>query len=43
LLLLKSRLGLSGAEIAGLVTAFVVLVLVLSRFLFRAGIRDRPY
>jgi CDP-archaeol synthase len=43
LLLLKSRLGLSASEIAGLVTMFVVLVLVLSRFLFRAGIRDRPY
>jgi CDP-archaeol synthase len=43
LLLVKPSLGISGFQIAGLVATFVVLVLLLSRLLFRAGIRDRPY
>ena len=43
LLLLPDRLDLSGLEIAALLTAFVVLQIVLSRLLFRLGIRDRPH
>ena len=43
LLLVRAPLGLSGLEIALLVTAFVVVELLLSRLLFRLGIRDRPH
>ncbi len=43
LLVLKARLGLTGAEIAGVVAAFVVLEVILSRLLFRLHVRDRPY
>jgi len=43
LLLLRDRLDLSGLEIATLLIAFVALQMVLSRLLFRLGIRDRPH
>jgi CDP-diglyceride synthetase len=43
LLLLRTRLGLSAADIAVTVAAFVILELALSRLLFRLHIRDRPY
>jgi hypothetical protein len=43
LLVLRSRLGLSLADIAVTVAAFVVLQLALSRLLFTLHIRDRPY
>ena len=43
LLLLRNRLELSELEIAMLLTEFVALQIVLSRLLFRLGIRDRPH
>ncbi len=43
LLALAPALGLTAADIAGTVAAFVVLEIVLSRLLFRLKIRDRPY
>lgn len=38
-----ASLGLSGRDILLLVLAFVVLELLLSRLLYRLGLRDRPY
>jgi CDP-archaeol synthase len=43
LLLLHNQLGLSAADIALTVVAFIILELVLSRLLFMMNIRDRPY
>jgi hypothetical protein len=43
LLLLRTRLDLSAADIAVTVAAFVILELALSRLLFALHIRDRPY
>src|SRR5215213_9590803 len=43
LLRVRDRLGLGWPEIAGLLTAFVALQLLLSRLLFMLGARDRPY
>jgi hypothetical protein len=43
LLLLRTRLNLSAADIALTVAAFVILELALSRLLFTLHIRDRPY
>lgn len=43
LLAVRARLGLTGAEIAGLVIAFVILDLLLSRLLYRLRLRERPY
>jgi CDP-archaeol synthase len=43
LLLLRGPLDLSWLEIAGLVSAFVVVEIVVSRILYRLGLRDRPY
>jgi len=43
LLLLRGPLNLSWLSIVGLVAAFVVVELVLSRILYTWGIRDRPY
>jgi len=43
LLALKARLGLTAWDIAGVVLAFVVLELLLSRLLFGLHLRDRPY
>lgn len=42
-MLLRTTVGLSAADVAVTVTAFVILELVLSRLLFRLHIRDRPY
>lgn len=39
----KSRLGLTAWDIAGVVFAFILLELLLSRLLFRLHWRDRPY
>ena len=39
----KSRLGLTTWDIAGVVFAFVLLELLLSRVLFGMRLRDRPY
>ena len=43
LLLVKAQFDLTSLHIAGLIFAFVVLEVVLSRILFRLKIRDRPY
>jgi CDP-2,3-bis-(O-geranylgeranyl)-sn-glycerol synthase len=43
LLLVREPLALSAAEILGLVAAFVVLELLLSRLLYRLHIREQPY
>jgi CDP-2,3-bis-(O-geranylgeranyl)-sn-glycerol synthase len=43
LLLLRFRLGLGAGDIVLLVALFIMLELVLSRLLYRLGIRDRPY
>jgi CDP-2,3-bis-(O-geranylgeranyl)-sn-glycerol synthase len=43
LVALAPSLGLSAADIAVTVAAFVMLEIVLSRLLFRLKIRDRPY
>jgi CDP-2,3-bis-(O-geranylgeranyl)-sn-glycerol synthase len=43
MLLLRARLGLSPAEIAVALVAFVVAELTLSRLLYWLNIRDRPY
>ena len=43
LLLLRTRFGLSAADIAATVAAFVILELALSRLLFVWHMRDRPY
>lgn len=43
MLLLRSGLGLSAADIVAGVAGFVVLELALSRLLFALRIRDRPY
>lgn len=39
----KSRLGLTAWDIAGVVFAFILLELLLSRVLFGMRLRDRPY
>jgi CDP-2,3-bis-(O-geranylgeranyl)-sn-glycerol synthase len=39
----KSRLGLSAWDIAGVVFAFILLELLLSRLLYGLRLRDRPY
>jgi CDP-diglyceride synthetase len=43
LLVVKAQFNLTAPHIAGLVLAFIVLEVVLSRILFRLKIRDRPY
>ncbi len=43
LLLLRVRLGLGAGDIVLIVALFIALELVLSQFLYRLGIRDRPY
>ncbi len=43
LLLVRDHLGLRWLEIAVLLTAFVALQLMLSRLLFKLGLRDQPY
>jgi CDP-2,3-bis-(O-geranylgeranyl)-sn-glycerol synthase len=43
LLVIKAQFNLTGLHITGLVLAFIVLEVVLSRILFRLKIRDRPY
>jgi hypothetical protein len=43
LLVVKAQFNLTAPHIAGLVLAFVVLEVVLSRILFRLKIRDHPY
>ncbi len=43
LLAVRTQFGLTAAQIAVLVLIFVLLEIVLSRVLFRLGIRDRPY
>lgn len=43
MLLLPASLGLSAADIAVALAAFILLEMALSRLLFRLGIRDRPY
>lgn len=43
LLLLRTRLGLGAGDIVLIVALFVALELILSQFLYRLGIRDRPY
>jgi len=43
LLVVKAQFNLTSLHIAGLVLAFIVLEVVLSRILFRLKIRDRPY
>jgi CDP-2,3-bis-(O-geranylgeranyl)-sn-glycerol synthase len=42
-LVLKARLGLTAWDIAGVVFAFILLGLLLSRLLFGLRLRDRPY
>jgi len=42
LLLLQEHLGLSGGDIALVVTVFIALELLLSRLLFKLHIRDQP-
>jgi CDP-2,3-bis-(O-geranylgeranyl)-sn-glycerol synthase len=42
-LVLKARLGLTAWDIAGVVFAFILLGLLLSRLLFGLHLRDRPY
>jgi CDP-2,3-bis-(O-geranylgeranyl)-sn-glycerol synthase len=43
LLAVRSRLGLTAWDILAVVLAFFGLELLLSRLLFRAHLRDRPY
>jgi hypothetical protein len=43
LLVLKDSLGLSWSDVAFVVLAFVLLGLLLSRVLYKFGIRDQPY
>ena len=43
LLLLRIRLGLGAGDVVLIVALFVALELILSQFLYRLGIRDRPY
>lgn len=43
LLAVQANLGLTVTDIAILLIAFVVLEVILSRVLYRLGIRDRPY
>lgn len=43
LLLLHPRLGLGAVDIVVIVALFIALELILSKLLFRLGIRDRPY
>jgi CDP-2,3-bis-(O-geranylgeranyl)-sn-glycerol synthase len=43
LLAVQQRLGLQAWDIALLVGAFLVLELLLSRLLFRVGLREQPY
>ena len=43
LIVLRTRLTLSGTEIVVLVAAFLVLEIWLSRLLFRLHLRDQPY
>lgn len=43
LLLVRSRLGLSGGEIAALVAVFIVFELLISRLLFKVHLREHPY
>lgn len=43
LLIFKTRLGLSAWEIGGVVLAFILLDLLLSRLMFGMHLRDRPY
>ena len=43
LLFLRSRLHLSGVDIAVLVAAFILFEVVLSYFLFKLRIREQPY
>jgi CDP-archaeol synthase len=43
LFFMQDSLGLSWSEIVVLLVAFLALQLVLSRLLFRLGVRDRPY
>jgi CDP-diglyceride synthetase len=43
LLVLRSRLNLSGMDIALVVAAFILFEVVFSYLLFKLGIRDRPY
>jgi hypothetical protein len=43
MLLFRSSLGLSAADIAVALAAFIVLEIILSRLLFSLHIRDRPY
>lgn len=42
-LVYKTRLGLTAWDIAGVVFAFILLELLLSRLLFGLHLRDRPY
>ena len=42
-LALKSRLALTAWDITGVVFAFILLELLLSRLLFGLHLRDRPY
>jgi CDP-2,3-bis-(O-geranylgeranyl)-sn-glycerol synthase len=43
LLVLQTKLGLSWVDVAFLVLAFLVLGLLLSRVLYKFGIREQPY
>lgn len=43
LLMVRSKFGLAESDLVGLVTAFVVLELILSRILFWLHIRRQPY
>ncbi|QEL27175.1 CDP-archaeol synthase (plasmid) [Bosea sp. F3-2] len=43
LLVLQDRLGLSAIDIGVIVGAFTAVEVILSRLLFRLGIRERPY
>ena len=43
LLVLRNSIGLSWGDVAFVVLAFVLLGLLLSRVLYRLGIRERPY
>lgn len=43
LLLLRVRLGLGAGDIVLIVALFIALELVLSKLLYRMGVRDRPY
>jgi CDP-diglyceride synthetase len=43
LLILQNRLALSSSDVAIVVVAFVLLGLVISRVLYKLGIREQPY